>query len=164
MCATPKNPLKKVSCRKGQAMVEFVICLIVLITLISGVTTLATICLQEERLHRDLRCKVGESALTRSTAGWVDSSPESEARSNPFHNINAYTKLENYQPALESKLPMSSYTLRTRTFADGDLGLEETEASETVLLNDAFIDWVYGKGTLTISERLTFPATRGIWQ
>ena len=164
MQITSKYAFKPHSCRKGQALVEFVICLIVLITLISGVTTLATICLQQEKLHQDLRCKVGESALSRSTAGWVDSSIEKETLANPFHNLNSYTKLEDYQPSLESQLPMSNYTLRSRALGDKDLGLEETEASHVILLDDTFIDWVYGKGTLTISERLTFPATRGIWR
>lgn len=164
MSATsPRTPFSQ-QFRQGQALAELVILLIVVITLIVGVTTLTRLCLQQELLHRDIRVAAGESALHRQTVGWADPTPLPEHRSNTFHRINAYTYLNEYTPALTSRLPMSNYTLSARVLPEGDLGLEETELRKTILLDEAFIRFIYGKGSMTFGERLTFPSTTGIWQ
>jgi hypothetical protein len=159
----PQNN-QSLSKRRGQALAEFVIILIVLITLITGVTTIANLCLKQEHLQRDTRLKAGEAALSRTTQGWVNTDHQPESRADIFHQINSFTRLSDYTPALPSKLPISNYTLEARQRSDGDLGLEETTLSQTFLLDEAFIRLIYQKGTITFRSQLTFPATSGIWK
>jgi hypothetical protein len=160
----PHTTPQKSPTNRGQALAEFVILLIVLIILITGITTLAPICLKQEHLQRDARIQAGESALQRTTVGWVASSDTPETRTDTFHQINAITRLSDYDPALQSTLPMSHYTLEARDIPDGDLGLKETKLSQIYLLDHALIQLIHKKGTLTISTQLTFPATTGIWE
>lgn len=149
---------------RGQALAELVILIIVLVTLITGVTTIAQICLKQEYLQRDLRLQAGESALQRATIGWITQSNGPETRADTFHQINALTRLSDYTPALHSNLPMSHYTLEARNIPDGDLGLIETKLSRSYFLDKAFIQLIYGKGSVTFSSQLTFPSTSGIWK
>ncbi len=156
--------LPNLSPHKGQALAELVILLVVLVVLISGITTLSQICFRQERLQQDVRLEAGKAALTRQTEGWIDEENRPNNRTDTFHRINSYTRLEDYAPAPTSRLPMSHYTLQARDLPEGDLGLKETTVRKTYLLDETFIQWVYGKGTITISEQLTFPATSGIWE
>lgn len=148
----------------GQALAEFVIVLVVLVLLISAVTSITTICLKQERLQRAARLEAGKEALTRTTIGWVDSTLGPETRSDPSHQINAITRLEDYSPSLQSRLPMSNYTLASHTFATSDLGLQTTTLSETLLLDQRFAQWIYGKGSIRLQSTITFPATTGLWE
>lgn len=164
-CSDCKNRISTArSATRGQALAELVITLVVLVTLVIGVATLAQVCLRQQFLHRDVRLNAGESALARKTTGWVDPVLGAENRSDTVHRINAYTHLEQYTPALTSRLPMSQYTLFSRVVSDGDLGLEETKLEQTYLLDEAFIRLIYGKGSITLRESLTFPSTSGIWK
>ncbi|MBQ9694718.1 MAG: hypothetical protein IJV69_08190 [Kiritimatiellae bacterium] len=149
-------------CTTGQALVELVITLVALIILILGVTTLAHISLRQTILQRETRLEAGQSALERATQGWADTNPLPENRADTFHRINGLTRLDQYSPALTSRLPMSHYTLSARTFSEGDLGLEETTLQQTIPLDEAFIRWIYGKGTVTLKSAVTFPALSGL--
>lgn len=149
---------------QGQALAELVILLVVLVVLISGITTLSQICFRQEQIQQEVRLEAGKAALTRQTEGWIDEENRPNNRTDTFHRINSYTRLEDYSPAPTSRLPMSHYTLQARDLPEGDLGLKETTIRKTYLLDETFIQWVYGKGTITISEQLTFPATSGIWE
>ena len=150
------------SARYGQALAELVIALVALVVLILGITTLGRLCLRQELLQRDTRVKAGESALQRSTQGWADAHPLPETRSESFHRINAFTRLDQYAPTLTSQLPMSNYTLSARTFPEDDLGLEETTLKQSFLLDEGFIQWIYGKGSVTLRSAVTFPALSGL--
>jgi hypothetical protein len=141
---------------------ELIIALVALVVLILGITTLGRLCLRQELLQRDTRVKAGEAALQRSTQGWAESNPLPETRSESFHRINALTRLDAYSPTLTSRLPMSNYTLSARTFPEDDLGLEETALQQHFLLDEGFIQWIYGKGSITLRSAVTFPALSGL--
>ena len=148
--------------RRGQALSELIIALVALVVLILGITTLGRLCLRQELLQRDTRVKAGEAALQRSTQGWAEANPLPETRSESFHRINAFTRLDAYSPTLTSRLPMSNYTLSARTFPEDDLGLEETALQQSFLLDEGFIQWIYGKGSVTLRSAVTFPALSGL--
>jgi hypothetical protein len=57
---------------------------------------------------------------------------------------------------------MSNYTLSARTFPEDDLGLEETALQQHFLLDEGFIQWIYGKGSVTLRSAVTFPALSGL--
>lgn len=149
--------------RLGQALAELVIALVVLISLIIGVTTLTRLSLTQIRLRQDIRLEAGTEALTRATHGWVDPIPLPESRSAPEHRINAFTRLETFSPALTSRLPASSYTLAARDLPEQELGLRTVTETRRIPLDDAFARLFYPKGSLTLRETLTFPATSGLW-
>ena len=150
--------------QRGQALAELTVMLVVFLILIFGVTTLGSLSLRQLRLRRDVRLEAGETALSRSTAGWVDPNPAPENRSDPFHRVNAYTRLDAYAPEPTSRLPASNYTLAARDLPEGELGLTTETREERVLLEDAFIDLIYGKGTILLREEVAFPAASGLWE
>lgn len=151
--------------RCGQAIAEFAILLMVFLLLILGITTLARLSLRQIRQRGEVRREAGVNALSRKTEGWVQATPPPpETRPHPFHRINALAHLENYTPALTSRLPTSSYTLAARDLPEAELGLEETVRSERILLDEPFIKLIYGKGSLLLRQSVTFPATSGLWQ
>jgi hypothetical protein len=148
--------------QQGQAIAEITIALITLVILIIGIATLSDLCIQHEFLQRDTRFNAGVSALARGTYGDGTPPTTAEVRSSHFHRINSYTQLENYSPALPSRLPMSQYTLSNHTFEDSDLGLEETKTRKPILLDEGFIRFIYGKGVITLESKSTFPALSGL--
>lgn len=148
--------------RNGQALAELVIALLTLVILVIGVTALSNIAVTQLTLRREVRLEAGTAALRRATAGWSDTEHTPEHRSAPEHRINAYARLEKFSPGLPSRLPASNFTLSARDLPENELGLRETEAAETVQLDDAFISLIYGKPTLRLTEKLTFPATTGL--
>ncbi len=150
--------------RKGQAFSELVICIVIILTLILGITTFANLSLTQLSLKRDARAEVGVEALSRRTDGWVENAPNEESRSHPMHQINAYTRLHAFEPVLYSKLPTSNYTLAARDIPSADLGLHTRTFSERVPLDSFLIELFYYKPDVLLSERVTFPATRGLWR
>lgn len=144
--------------RAGQALAELTISLVVLIVLILGVTTLIHICLRQQTLRRDARLQAGTEALSRGTAGWSEIPLFPENRSDPFHQINARTRLEEYAPALTPLTPSSNYTLASRDMPEAEIGLKETTLSEVVTLDQPFVRLIYQKGSVRLSETTSFPA------
>lgn len=149
--------------RKGQALAELTITLVVLVILIICCTTLAHICLKQEHLQRTIRAESGCQALTRTSEGW-SAEPSEEQRATPFHRINAITHLEQYAPALPSRLPMSNYTLATGTFPEAELNSKTHRRNEIIFLDPAFSKLLYPKERIILSAEVTFPATSGIWE
>ena len=145
-------------------MVELVIGIICLLALVLGATTLAQLTHRQIRLRHDVRAEAGRDALTRSTNGWVDPNQGPETRSDPFHRVNAHTRLENYAPTLASQLPSSSYTLAARDMPEAEIGHRTTAREERFPLDKAFIDLIYGKGSVLLRESTTFPAATGLWE
>lgn len=157
--------LKSLQCfrqQQGQAIAEITIALVTLVILILGIATLSNLCIKQEFLQRDTRLRAGVSALSKGTYGNGTAPYTEEVRSSPFHRINSYSHLENYSPALNSRLPMSQYTLSNHTFENSDLGLEETKARLPILLDEGFIQFIYGKGVITLESKATFPALSGL--
>ena len=116
-----------------------------------------------EGLRHDVRLEAGEAALTRATAGWVDPAPAPETRSDPFHRVNAYARLDAYAPQPISRLPASNYTLAARDLPEGELGLQTETREERVPLEAAFIDLIYNKNSVLLRETAAFPAASGLW-
>lgn len=160
----PRTQNVPVRPRRGQAMAELAILLVVILILVLGATTLGNLSLQQLRLRHDVRLEAGIAALGRSTAGWVDPNPAPENRSDPAHRVNAYAHLEAYAPAPTSRLPASNYTLAARDLPDAELGLETETREKRVLLEDAFIDLIYNKNNVLLREEATFPAASGLWR
>ena len=148
----------------GQAMVELVVGIICLLILVLGATTLAQLAHRQIRLRHDVRAEAGRDALTRSTDGWVDDVQTPETRSHPLHRVNAHTRLETFSPALQSRLPSSSYTLAARDLPDAELGLDTVTREERVPLDQGFVDLIYGKDSALLRESVTFPAATGLWE
>ena len=149
--------------RKGQAMAELVIMLIALLTLITGAVTLGSISLNHCALRRDLRLETGREALVSQASGWSEGTLNApETRAHPLHRINAYTRLEAYHPALESHLPASNYTLRARNLPEAELGFTDKHRDSIIPLDDVFIDLIYGKPTIRVSEELSMPGMTGL--
>lgn len=155
--------MKAIACR-GQALAELVIALVVILTLVTGVSTLATLCVKRQSLRRDIRAEAGREALTRSTRGWVETMYLSESRSDAFHRINAHAHLETYSPSLVSRLPTSSYTLAARDLPEEELGLRRVLREERVPLDAPFIRLIYAKDDVCLREEAAFPATSGLWR
>lgn len=149
--------------RTGQALAELVIALLTFVILIIGVTTLTRLSLTQLTLRKTVRLEAGTKALNRSTAGWTDSDHQAEVRPATEHRLNAYTRLERYTPALLSHLPASNYTLSARNFPENELGLRETNLTKIIPLEDAFIQLIYPKSSVRLTETLSFPATDGLW-
>lgn len=149
--------------RRGQALAELVIALVVILTLVTGVSTLATLCMKRQLLRRDLRAEAGREALTRATQGWAESDPRPESRADPFHRINAYARLDEASPALTSRLPSSNYTLAARDLPEEELGLRPLLHEEVIPLDAPFTRLIYPKGTIRLREEVAFPATTGLW-
>lgn len=149
--------------RRGQALAELVVALVVILTLVTGVSTLATLCVKRQHLRRDIRAEAGREALTRATHGWAETTPRPESRSDPFHRINAHARLEDYSPALPSRLPSSNYTLAARDLPEEELGLRTVRRDEQIPLDAPFTQLIYPKGTIRLREEIAFPATSGLW-
>lgn len=154
----------RVSACAGQALAELTVALVVLVMLVVGVSTLARLCVRQQELRRDVRARAGVEALRRSTKGWVDEPQRIETRADRFHRINSVTRLDAFSPALTSHLPASHYTLAARDMPEGELGLKETQREEVIILDAAFVNLIYGKGTVRLSESVTFPAASGLWK
>lgn len=150
--------------RRGQAMAELVVALVVILILVTGVSTIATLCLRRQSLRQTVRAEAGKDALGRSTQGWVDTTPQPETRSNPFHRLNAHTHLEEYAPAPISRLPSSNYTLSARNLPKDELGLKKATREEVITLDAAFSELIYPKGSIRLREEAAFPATDGLWR
>ena len=150
--------------RRGQAMVELVVGIICLLVLVLGATTLAQLAHRQIRLRHDVRAEAGRDALSRSTNGWVEDVQTPETRSHPLHRINAHTRLETFSPALQSRLPASSYTLAARDLPDAELGLDTVTREERIPLDQGFVDLIYGKDSALLRESVTFPAATGLWE
>lgn len=149
--------------RAGQALAELVIALVVILTLVTGVSTFATLCIKRQHLRRDIRAEAGREALMRATHGWAETTPRPESRSAPFHRINAYARLDEYSPALASRLPSSNYTLAARDLPEEELGLRNVRRDEQIPLDAPFTQLIYPKGTIRLREEVAFPATSGLW-
>ncbi len=145
-------------------MAELVVALVTILILVTGVSTLASLCQRRQSLRREVRAEAGREALTRSTQGWADTDLQPESRSAPYHRINAHTHLDEYAPALTSRLPASNYTLSSRNLPEEELGLRTVQREETVPLDDAFTRLIYPKGNLRLREEAAFPATSGLWR
>ncbi len=159
------RPRTPTSAKRGQSLAELVIGLLVLIILISGVTTLATLSLQRLKLREEVRREAGKEALARAVRGQITELPAfPEARSHTLHRINAHTQLEAASPALLPLTPMTAYTLAAHDLPDSLHGHETEEQSRTITLGNAFIELIYGKGTVRLRESVTFPATNGLWK
>ncbi len=161
---TPRAPHPPPRARRGQALAELAVMLVVLIILVLGVCTLGDLALRQLRLRHDVRLEAGEAALTRATAGWVDPAPAPETRSDPFHRVNAYARLDAYAPQPISRLPASNYTLAARDLPEGELGLQTETREERVPLEAAFIDLIYDKNSVLLRETAAFPAASGLWE
>ncbi len=153
----------RTSCCRGQALSELVIALVVLLILITGVATFSSLCIKRQRLRRDARGEAGREALTHTTQGWVENDITEEHRMGAFHRINAFAHLEEFSPALVSRLPSSSYTLAARMDAEEELGLHTERRTETIPLDNTFTDLIYPKGNVRFDESVTFPAASGLW-
>ena len=149
--------------RAGQALAELTISLVVLIILILGATTLIHICLRQQTLRRDARLQAGTDALSRGTVGWSEIPLFPENRSDSFHKVNARTHLEEYAPALTPLTPSSNYTLASRDMPEAELGLKETTLSEVVTLEQPFVQLIYQKGSVNLSETTFFPALTNLY-
>ncbi len=149
---------------RGQALAELVICVVVLLALVLGVTTLSNLSLTQLHLKRDARAEAGEDALKRDTDGWIEEDPGVETRSHPMHHINAYTQLHAFAPELPSQLPASNYTLAARNRPLAELGLKTTTHEKRIPLDTPFVDLFYPKDTILLKETVTFPALNGLWR
>lgn len=158
--------------KSGQAMVELVIALITLAVIIIGTTTFAQLALNQLYLRRDARADAGKAALNRSTAGWIDLDKEITSPTSTAHKINAFARLEEYSPALTTRLPASNYTLHARSNPIGELGLRTTVKQKTVPLDQSFVSFIYATssqsgsdngGTIRLKEKIVYPATDDLW-
>ena len=145
-------------------MAELVVALNCLLILVLGATTLAQLAHRGLRLRHDVRLEAGREALARATHGWVNPTQAPETRSDPFHQINAHTRLEAYAPALVSRLPAGNYTLAARDLPLAELGLKAAEREERVPLDNAFISLIYRKPTVLLRKEAVFPAATGLWK
>lgn len=150
--------------RRGQALAELAIALIVLVVLVVGTSALFDLGMSQVLLRRDVRAKAGEEALGRSTQGWLAAEQLPETRSDAFHRVNRYARLEEAKPALPSRLPAGNYTLAARDIAEAELGIEEARQEKEVLFDDTFARLVYPKGYVRLKESVSFPATSGLWR
>lgn len=150
--------------RSGQALAELVIALVVILTLVTGVSTLATLCMRRQHLRRDIRAEAGREALGRATHGWAETTLLPESRSDPFHRINAYARLDGYSPALASRLPSSNYTLAARDLPEEELGLRSVQRDERISLDAPFAQLIYPKGSVRFREEVALPAASGLWK
>ncbi len=158
---SPVSPLKH-RARKGQALAELTICLVIFVALILAVTMLSQLSIHQLHLRRDVRAEAGRDALTRSTQGWVSPTLQPEERSHAMHRVNAYARLDTFEPALPSHLPSSNYTLASRDMPEAELGLKTTSREELIPLDAAFTRLIYSKGSIKLSESVTFPAATGL--
>lgn len=150
--------------RAGQAMVELVVALVCLLALVLGATTLARLAHRGLRLRHDVRLEAGTGALGRATHGWVSPTQAPETRSDPFHRLNAHTRLDAYAPALVSRLPAGNYTLAARDLPLAELGLKAAAREARVPLDSAFVSLIYRKPSVLLRQEATFPAATGLWE
>lgn len=159
--------------KSGQAMAELVIALVTLVIIIVGTTAFAQIALSRIYLRRDIRASAGQAAITRSTAGWVEPEKELETSTSTAHKINDFNRLDSFHPELVSRLPASNYTLHSRNYAIGELGLRTTEQQKTVPLDRSFVSLIYSTSSqaganedginLHLREKIVYPATDDLW-
>jgi hypothetical protein len=87
-----------------------------------------------------------------------------ETRTHILHKINAKNHFEELRSSLPSHVSTSAYTLSQRTFVLQEFGLSEvTKKEKEVPLDRSFIQLIYGKDAIHLSERLSFPGVSNLY-
>ena len=145
----------------GQAMVELVICIVIILMLLMGAAFFAKVSHHQILLRRNVRYEAGVKAIMRRPTRVEDGELRMDIRTDPYHRLNAFTRLDTYSPVLPSHLPASNYTLAMRDLPEEELAFQESLATEEVNLESALTRLIYSKGKIRLAERLAFPALQG---
>lgn len=148
--------------RRGQALAELTVALVVLILLTVGAAQLAQLCVRQVRLRRDARAEAGLTALRAGADGIARPDLETPAAVHPLNRVNAYARLGDTPLPLTSQLPASHYTLQARLNPDDELGLVRGIRAERVPVGDLFARLVWPKGTVLLREEVAFPGLGGL--
>lgn len=150
---------------KGQAFVEFTVALIIFVVLFVSVVLFRRVCVVSEAMRCEVRAEAGVAALQAVPIGWSpnDNISQAETRSDIFHKINAKNYLHELRSSLDSHVQTSAYTLAQRTFVLQEFNVTEVKAVEEIPLDKTFIDLVYGKDTIRVEEKASFPGLSNLY-
>lgn len=148
--------------RRGQALAELTVALVVLTLLTVAAVQLAQLCVRRTRLRRDVRAEAGLAALRARADGVAVPGTESPVSIHPLNRVNAYACLAETPLPLVSHLPASHYTLQSRLDADEELGLIRRVRTEAVPVDGAFARLIWPKGEVVLREAVAFPTLGGL--